>query len=106
MIMQYFRSIVVASSLLFISGCVGYAQPQGYSSYSTQVAMPYSTVMPYGGYNGGYNLGGMGREVRNYGPYRSNEREVGRGGYGGVGVAHGGNEVHGNMRGEHEERGR
>ncbi|WP_347986894.1 hypothetical protein [Methylomonas sp. AM2-LC] len=98
MIIQYFRSIVAVSSLVFISGCVGYVPQQGYSRYSNQ---PYSPIIPYGGYSGynnGFNISGPAPAPRVYGGYRSNEREFGGGGF-----RRGENEWRGHMRGERGE---
>jgi hypothetical protein len=51
--LNFFASIAVFVSLVFISGCVGYSQP--YQGYSAGYVAPHPAVIPYGGYNyGGY----------------------------------------------------
>jgi hypothetical protein len=83
---EHIRSIIIVISVMFISGCVGYAQ-QPYPHYSAPIfARP--NIAPFnGGYNYGGNFGGYaaarpymqpGREFRDYGDYRRHENEGGR----------------------------
>lgn len=81
---HYFRSLTIISSCIFISGCVGYANP--YPHYSVPMARPYVApnpvqIMPFGNYNP-YNASPRGyeehergyeHENRAYGPYRRHE---------------------------------
>ncbi len=92
---EHIRSIIVMISVMFVSGCVGYAQ-QPYPNYSAPI-LAQPNLVPYG--VGGYNYAGggygghavaphpymqPGREYRDYGAYRSHNnnesghREAGR----------------------------
>ena len=84
---QHIGSKIILISVMFISGCVGYA-PQPYPHYSAPV-YAHPNIAPYGGgYHYGENYGGYvvaprpymqpGREYRDYGDYRRHEHEGGR----------------------------
>jgi len=85
---KHFRSITTMISVMFVSGCVGYA-PQPYPHYSAPIfanpnIAPYGGGYNYaGGYGGGYAVAPHpatlpGREYRDYGAYRSHANEGGR----------------------------